>query len=725
MRKLWAIIGLLFIGGGLAFAQDGEPSKWEFEAPQGTLQYEIDTGLAIATNGIVAKYGGAVLTAQSARVNQATGEVVAEGNVRLEREGQIWRGEYLEYNFKTGRLRGQNFRTGASPIYAQGKLLLGDTKAKVYVGSSGYLTSDDTEHPGHSISAARIVVVPGQYVEAWHAMLRLRNVPVFYLPYYRRSLKDHSSRFSMTPGYRSLYGPFLLTSYNWYWNEQLEGTLHLDERVKRGVGVGPDFTWHLPKYGEGLFKSYYINDQDPGDDPFTSKPIDEERYRVWFGHQVSLQTNLTAKALIRYQSDPFITRDFFESEYRRNTQPNSFVEVDKLWSNYSLDLLAQPQVNEFFETVERLPDLKLSGMRQQIGRTPLFYETESSIGYYRRKFADTDTNAPFSAMRADSFHQVVLPMNFFNWLNVAPRVGGRVTHYSEAGMEGGVTEEQDRGVFNTGVETSFKASRLWRGAESEFWQIDGLRHIIEPSANYVFVPDPSVSPRELPQFDYTVPTTRLLPITYPDFNAIDSIDAQNVIRLGLRNRLQTKRKRGIEDVVHSSLYTDLRLDPNASQKSFSDVYSDLDYRPFVWVTLNSEIRYDVNEHRLKEANHGLTLNPNDTWSWRVGHRYLENLPGFGPESGNNTFYHVFYYRFDENWGARISHHFEARDGTLKEQQYTVYRDFRSWTGALTFRVRERREASADYTVAVTFSLKAFPRYALGEDENRPSRLLGN
>ena len=65
--------------------------------------------------------------------------------------------------------------------------------------------------------------------------------------------------------------------------------------------------------------------------------------------------------------------------------------------------------------------------------------------------------------------------------------------------------------------------------------MDGLRHIIQPSFNYVSVPHPTRSPRELPQFDYELPSTRLLPLDYPDYNAIDSIDSQNVVRLGLRD----------------------------------------------------------------------------------------------------------------------------------------------------------------------------------------------
>ena len=61
---------------------------------------------------------------------------------------------------------------------------------------------------------------------------------------------------------------------------------------------------------------------------------------------------------------------------------------------------------------------------------------------------------------------------------------------------------------------------------------------------------------------------------------------------------------------------------------------------------------------------------------------------------------------------------------MEYQYYTLYRDFRSWTAGLTFRVRENRFESNDYTVAIALSLKAMPRFGLGTDAVRPQRLIG-
>jgi hypothetical protein len=92
--------------------------------------------------------------------------------------------------------------------------------------------------------------------------------------------------------------------------------------------------------------------------------------------------------------------------------------------------------------------------------------------------------------------------------------------------------------------------------------------------------------------------------------------------------------------------------------------------------------------------------------------------------GNNVFSSTIFYRLNENWGLRAAHYFNARTGVLQEQSYSLYRDLRSWTAALSFRVRHNTFGPEDFTVAFTFSLKAFPRYGKGTDAGAYSLLGG-
>ena len=734
MRKppatLLALVAFSFAPLFPARAQERPPLLIDSLTEDGRVDYDFKSGVAVATNGVLIRYGEAVLTADRAAVNQQTGEAVADGRVRIQQGAQLWAGEHISYNFLTRQMESQQFRTGMAPVFAAGEALSGDVTNEVYRAQHAYVTTDDVFEPAMRVRASSLTIFPGKSVRARNAVLYLGGVPVFYFPYYSCNIGPRANNFNFVPGYRSLFGPYLLSSYRWFWTEEMDGNLHLDYRLKRGVGGGPDLNLHLGRWGETSLKYYYLRDDDPGAEA-RGLSIPENRQRVYFGYNATPYTNLNVKGLVNYQSDPLLLHDFFESEYRRNPQPITFAEINKLWSNFSLDAYAQPRVNEFFETVERLPDIKLTGFRQQLGEWPLYYESETSAGYYRRRFAEITNSLPgmtnYSAARADTYHQLTLPHTFFGWLNVAPRVGGRFTYYSAASGPGGTNNEAYRGVFNTGLETTFKASRVWPGATNRLLQVDGLRHIVEPSVNYVYVPAPNRRPPELPQFDYELPSLRLLPIEYPDYNSIDSIDSQNVLRFGLRNRLQTKREGQIENLVYWDLYTDWRLRPRAGQTTFADLFSDLVFRPRSWITLESQTRYNINGGTLRQAAHTLTLQPYNWWNWGIGHWYVRDDFSGSPDAlgqGNNLFSSIMFLRLNENWAFRAAHYFEARDGRLEDQAYTVYRDMRSWTAGISLRLRDNRNGSEDFTVAFTFSLKAMPKFGVGGDAVHPSQLWG-
>ncbi len=688
------------------------------------ITHDLETGISVATNGVIVTYGSTRLVADTVHLNMQTGSAVAEGNVRLERDALIWRGERLEYNFRSGKIQADRFRLGLGPVFIEGEQFQASTDGTTFSATNSFFTTDDLFDPAYRIRARSLTLIPNDSIKARKTTVYVGDVPVLYSPYLGRTLKSHQNFVVFSPGYRSLYGPYLLGSYHWNSITNLDSAINLDYRQKRGIGLGPDFSYDLGRWGQGSASFYYLNDNEPGLDP-DGVPIREERHHLTLAHQAELRENLTAKLVVQKQSDAQFERDFFEDDYRSNPQPESFLEVNQAWRNFDLNLLTKPQLNDFFQTIERLPDLKLSGYRQQLGVSPIYYEEESSVGYLRFNPAENAGLEDYTALRADTFHQLLLPKTLFNWLNITPRVGGRMTHYGETDGFGSTLEEQNRAVFNTGAEVSFKASQLWPGVSSTLWDADGLRHIIQPSVNYAFVPTPNRAPRELPQFDYDIPSLRLLPIDYPDYNSIDSIDSQNVLRLSVHNKLQTKRRGKVDDLAHWALVTDWRLDPRSDQATFSDVYSDLTLKPRSWLRLGSEVRYDSDAGLVRMANHQATLEPSATWAFSLGHRYFREDPNFGVDSENNLIHSSIFYRFNENWAGRVTHHFEGRDGVLEEQYYTVYRDLRSWTSALTFRVRERRSQPTDFTVAVTFSLKAAPRFTLDQERKAHNVLFRN
>jgi LPS-assembly protein len=744
----------VFLLPALAFVcQAQQSAPWQVQGLTHQSEWHAVGDTNYFSHGGIVSNDTATVSFGNGTADSLTGEVVAEGDVTILDHGHIWRGTNFIYNFKTGDVRSATFKSLQGPFRLSGAHLTGGSNS-VYTATNTIITTDDYDRPAYTIHAKRITIALGQYFEAHQATLYWGRTPVFYFPYYRRSLGQHPNNWEFEPGYRSIFGPYLLSAYNWYGNGMLDGTLHFDARETRGIAAGPDLNMHLGSWGEAAFKYYYANDQEPTADGYNNVPhLGENRQRMSFDYEVLPTSNLTAKVVANYQSDPLILRDFFEREYVTNVEPNSYAEVSQLWPNYTLNVLTQPRLVNFFETVERLPDVKLSGLRQEVGETPFFYESESSIGYFKRAFSDTNTlffttnqdlsplapgyrtaNIPahdYSASRFDTFHQFTLPETFFDWLNVAPKVGGRLTYYSDVDGLAIHTNQQLRAIFNTGMDVSFKASQVFPDAESSLLDVHGLRHIIEPDIDYLYVPAPSRSPSQVPQFDYVSPTLGQLPIDFPDDNNIDSIGGMNLVRLTLRNKFQTKRDGTVQDLVNFSVSTDYNLDPGTNHP-FGDLYSDLSFRPRSWLTFDSSTRYDMVSNRWREAVERVVMQPSTAWSLALSYRYLmnddpefesylgQNLPGHNLITGS------LYYRMNENWGLHILEQYEAQYGGLQQQAYSIYRDLRSWTTSLMFRITEGPGQRTDFTVALTFSLKAFPRYGIGSDSDRvPSSQYGN
>ena len=694
-----------------AWAQAVGDWKIQTTGPDGDI--EFSNGVAHGRGGVLVKYregqpNAAELTADKATLTQATGEVTAFGNVVLRREGMIWKAERLDYNFKTKRVKSAHFRGGNLSMFFKGEQMDGNKTDGFYTARNVTFTTDDNPKPDYYIKAKKVHIVPGEKIEFYGASLYAGKLPVAYMPYYRRSLKRHPWNVHLEPGIRSNWGAYLLSAWRWPSSDRFGGEMNLDYRAERGFALGPDLNWNLGNWGSGELESYLAFDDDPMNDS-SGNPLNRERQRLAITHKAKWD-DLSLLSALNYESDEYVRRDFFEHEYRENAQPQTFLELNQNWTDYNLNFLTQPRLNDHYGTVERLPDLKFTGLRQRIKDTPFYYDQETSIAYLRRKYANE--NSPwFGGMRMDTLHQFYLPQTYFGWLQFTPRIGGRWTHYGETDGTGVSLNDQDRLLMNTGAELSVKASRFYPSASSKWLDLDGLRHIVQPSLNYVFVPRPNKNPSDLPGYEYELTSSRLLPIMYPDYNSIDQIDAQNALRIGLRNRLQTRRNGQVEDFLDWNLYTDWRLNPLEDQNGFADVFSDLSIRPRSWIAFGSGLRLDIDDDIWRVINNSITFEPQTRWSTRVGHFYYLEPGKTSKADRDSVIYTSFAYRFNEDWSFGTSHYYDAKRGRLSDQTYTLYHDFRSWTGYLNLRMIDSEGSSRedDFQISLNFSLKSRPQ----------------
>jgi lipopolysaccharide assembly outer membrane protein LptD (OstA) len=223
--------------------------------------YEGRTHISHGTNGVLIIYGGTILTADAVSLDHNSDVATADGHVHIQQGDQVFVGEHVQYNFNTHDMVADQFRSGKSPVFMEGRGLHGNVVSNkmeqgTYNATNGLITTDDIQKPAFSIRARRMEIIPNQKLRAWDAVLYAGPVPVFYFPYYERNLGPHANNFDVVPGYKSAFGPFALGSYTWWLDDELNGKFHLDYRQRRGVGVGPDFNYNLGRWGDGYLNYY-------------------------------------------------------------------------------------------------------------------------------------------------------------------------------------------------------------------------------------------------------------------------------------------------------------------------------------------------------------------------------------------------------------------------------------------------------------------------------------
>lgn len=663
--------------------------------------------------------GDVRITADRARVNMEKKEAYADGNVFVYQRGQVSVGDTLFYEFNTGKARYVNFRAYTAPIYIRAATAerIGEGEYKL---EDGFLTTCDYDNPHWRIRAKTIEVHDDHVIVGHRVRWQLGSASVMSWSRVSRDLHDDAPHWVVIPGWRSRFGPYLLASYNLLIDHNTRLTFHADERLRRGPGFGADLEYNADWFGRGMVSSYYTHDQDAR----TLKPLstrtDPDRYRFHWENRAEWPHDITFTTLATTLSDNAVERDFYEQTFRRNIQPDTYAELVKRSDNWTLTTLVRPRFDNFWTRTERLPEISLDAQRQPLFGSPIFYESTTSIVNLQQSFnnlAKTAGFTDFDTVRFDAFHQILWPKTHWGWLAFTPKVGVRGTYYTDTPGQSTDSNGLGRVVFNTGFEASVKFWHQW-DIHNDKLDIHGLRHIIQPTIEYAYI-QASRSPTELFQFDTTFPASgrlpfeHLQPLSFAQFDQIDAINEGNVVRLGLRQKLQTKRYDQTWNLVDLNLFADWHLnadhttypDQLFTQDGLSDLFLDFKFRPARWLSIRLDTRYDMEKTRVNEFNTETRFIPNRRFNFGILTRYLAESQGvFGPPS--SLFATDVHWQITEQWSARVTHRFEADNGRLEEHEYTLARDLHDWVIAVS-----ARELRGDVQVVLFISLKAFPAHA--------------
>lgn len=735
MRKPVSLLLGLVLSAGFAGGAIETPKNQPVEITStGDTNYE--NGLATARDNVAIHIGDTDIYADSAKYNSQTHEILVQGNVRIYKDVNLYLSDHAIYNTETKQIHADEMRTDYEPYFVSGTNVT-SISANGYRIENGSFTTHDAPDPSFHLHARTIRVYEKDYVVFQNVTFYVGNVPIFWWPYVYQSLNDAFS-FSVSPSFLSSWGPSLLTKITIPITDKISGDLHLDYRIRRGMAVGFDAIMKYGKDDESLakLKTYYLQDQNPliNRTDVPRGKVSTGRYRATLEDTTKLTDDIYAIVDITKLSDRFVMQDFYQSEFRINPIPDNVISVAKTGSNYTLTGIMRFQANEFFEQTERLPEVVLDISRTPLFNGPIFYEGETGIANLHRQFASNSGSENYSAVRFDTFHQLTYPNTYFGWLSVVPRVGFRETYYTRTrdlsntmfqpsgnplvpdfllpdptlAMPIKYDDGKTRAVVNGGVEASFKISREWEEVQSRALGLDGLRHIVQPFTNFSWVSNDGPDPQRILQFDRYEPSTQLRPIDFPQFTSIDSIDHWTVWRLGVRNRLQTRRDDLTVSWLELDTYADVNFENPYDRTPYSNLFNNLRFTPLPWMSVVVNSQVPAFDKGFTEINSNLVIQPVANLQLNAGHRYLNSDPFF---KNSSLFVVGGYIRLDDNWGIGVQQQYEATTRVLEQQRYSIYRDLTSWVASFGAVIRDNGGVK-EYGVLLTFTLKAFPKIGL-------------
>ncbi|MFH1477229.1 MAG: hypothetical protein ABIH24_07045 [Verrucomicrobiota bacterium] len=723
------------------------PSPIEVQAD--SLEYEHEKNLMIGTGRVLVRRDNESLRGDHAIVNMQSHDVLAEGNVTFERNSDIWVGDKLRYNFKSQKGDFGGFSAFLDPFYVKA-----DSSRQVgadeYLLENARLSTCEQDPPVAYFRAKKVWITPGRHVRAKHVVLYIKGVPVMYSPYWNQNIGDKNFM-SIVPGYSSRMYAYLLTEFNYRISRKVEAASHIDLRMRRGVGLGQDFMWSAsgnttelsternmaqtdnnfwhysrmlqneqPKETPaeepwaGDLITYYTHDTWPDEGESQSYKIDNDRYRLRLYHNQSFDEQNYLMAQINYLSDPKIIEQFFREEYKSCPEPDNYIVLGHRAEHYTASLMVEKRLNDFYTTVDRLPELKLDFSRQKIWETPFYYQGDTAAAYLQKRWeANLLTNSileNYAAGRFNTEHMLYYPTKQMGFLNIIPRAGWQGTYYSKTKEDytnvtsvttfdtnnlpvvtattNILTRDGDaafRSLPTLGLETSFKAFKVWETYPGDI--INNVRHIAEPYANYTFRPEPNVTPDTLYQFD-----------------DIDTLGKANEIKFGMRNKIQTQRfnkqqmkSQAVYDLINADIWVVYSLDPQPGQNGFSNICFDVRSTPFDWMELKIDGAYDQYSNQVQTINTRLNVYDGTLWKYVVEHRFNN---GSSSLLNNELTLAPFV-----NWEYSVYARYEFENSTMQAWGLTVQRTME----CIAYKVGCEFQGNDEYTFWIQFWFTKFPK----------------
>jgi LPS-assembly protein len=616
--------------------KDNSRQPWELHADEVAYDQQLDR--YVARGNVQISRGDILLTADLIQYDHRTQSAVAQGNVVLTVGQDILSGSRMEIDLESQRgsiedaylfLKENNFHITAEKIEKTGK--------KTYQIDQATLTTCDGTKPSWKISARNVKIKENGAGSASHAVLRARNMPVFYTPFfYYPARKDRQSGFLMPEfGESKRRGYQYNQPFFWAISDSADATFYAHYMSNRGIKPGAEFRYYLSEDAKGTFMLDGLHDDktDIGGDSsndYGYRDAGEEvlrtnNNRYWFrmSHHQPVPWGFSAKLDLDIVRDQDYLREF-QIGYMGYDETNNYfrkvfnrqlddyndpirtnrLNLNRLWPKFSLNF--EPRWNDdtrrninTSDTLQQLPLLSFDGAKQKIMTSPFYFDLASEYTYFWR---DSGTRG----QRLDLQPRLYLPFRVQDYLTIEPSAGYRQTLY---GLDKRNFDDQPdadrwshRELFDTRLDIFSEIEKVYPFEDRFF---EKIKHRIRPQITHEFISNSRQ--RNLPRFDENDRIDETNKITFSLINTLTS-KSKTTAAKQLSPRLPAARG-SLRQSNADFLYNDLlrfeithSYDFEKSKRPFAPIFARLDIFPGKYVWIDADARYSVYDNRFLAYN---------------------------------------------------------------------------------------------------------------------------
>jgi LPS-assembly protein len=406
----------------------------------------------------------------------------------------------------------------------------------------GFVTDCKVPRPIWKLTGKKFDIIPRDRAIAHQAIYRLRGVPLFYTPWFPKSLKKvpRKSGF-MTPDltHSSRFGWMPSIGYYWAIDRSYDLTYRAQLLTQRGFAQTFEFRGKPTERSDFDFYLHSVHDnQNQGGYSFALVGRDD------------LGKGWTARFQINYLSN-FQFRQTFTQSFSEaiSSETHSTAFVSKHWDSFGVIVDYERDVN-FQSTnpgdrilLRKLPEAEFLSRDRQLTKKviPLWFSFDTSFGFLHRDQPEFETRQYVA--RADIAPRIMTAFRFKGF-SLIPSFGLRSTTYDSSFDTSGRVTGNNLYRNSREVGAEFLLPSLERVYKAPKMFGEKMKHVIEARADYRFV-DGVQDFARLVRFD----STELLTNT-------------NEVEVSLTNRLFTKSKDGaVSELMSWQLWQRRYFDP--------------------------------------------------------------------------------------------------------------------------------------------------------------------